>query len=93
LIVNNQSFFYKGAQRKIVMNTKTTVIAIAALVAVLGLLVAPLSLSVASAKLTPTPTCDGVPDPDGCPGASGTKGKGHEELICSEGTCPRGQNK
>jgi hypothetical protein len=76
------------------MNTKTA-IAIAALVAVLGLVIAPSSLSVASAKLTPTTTCDGVPDPDGCPGKSGTQGQGHDEdeIICSEGTCPRGQNK
>jgi hypothetical protein len=72
------------------MNTKTA-IAIAALVAVLGLVIAPSSLSVASAKLTTF--CDGEPDPDGCPGASGTKGQGHDEAVCSEGTCPRGQNK
>jgi len=77
-----------------VMNTKTA-IAIAALVAVLGLVIAPSSLSVASAKLTPTTTCDGEVDPDGCPGESGTKGRGHveDEIICSEGTCPHGQNK
>ena len=73
------------------MNTKTTVIAIAGLAAVLGLLVAPLSLNVASAKLTTF--CDGEPDADGCPGASGTKGQGHDEAVCSEGTCPPGQNK
>jgi hypothetical protein len=70
------------------MNTKT-VIAITALVAVLGLVVAPLSLGVASAKLTTT--CD--TGDTTCPGASATKGRGHELTTCSEGTCPPGQNK
>jgi hypothetical protein len=70
------------------MNTKT-VIAITALVAVLGLVVAPLSLGVASAKLTTT--CDnGNPT---CPGASATKGQGHELQTCNESNCPPGQNK
>jgi hypothetical protein len=71
------------------MNTKTA-IAITALVAVLGLVVAPLSIGVASARLTTT--CDtGEPT---CPGASATKGQGHELETCnSGGNCPAGHNK
>jgi len=74
------------------MNTKTTVIAIAALVAVLGLLVAPLSLNVASARQVST--CD-TGDED-CPGRSDNPGKGHESITCNDNNpdvCPPGQNK
>ena len=42
-----------------------------------------------SARLTTT--CD--TDEPTCPGASATKGQGHELTTCSEGTCPPGQNK
>jgi len=79
------------------MNTKTTVIAIAALVAVLGLLVAPLSLNVASARQVSTTTCD--TGDDTCPGKSaGPHGKGHELITqtCNDNNpdvCPPGQNK
>ena len=74
------------------MNTKTTVIAVAALVVVLGLLVAPLSLSVASARQVTT--CD-TGDPM-CPGSSSNPGRGHEEETCNDNNpdvCPPGQNK
>ena len=76
------------------MNTKTTVIAVAALVAALGLLIAPLSLNVASAKQVST--CD-TGDPD-CPGRSDNPGRGHEVITetCNDNNpdvCPPGQNK
>jgi hypothetical protein len=92
LLINTQALFYNRAQSRSVINTKTTVIAVAALAAVLGLLVAPLSLNVASARQVST--CD-TGDPD-CPGKSDNPGKGHESITCNDNNpdvCPPGQNK
>jgi hypothetical protein len=96
LLINSQALFYNRAQSRSVMNTKTTVIAVAALAAVLGLLVAPLSLNVASARQVTTSECD-TGDPD-CPGKSDNPGKGHELITqtCNDNNpdvCPPGQNK
>lgn len=71
------------------MNIKT-VIAITAFVAALGLVVAPLALTDASAALTTR--CDNGDEQ--CPGRSDNPGQGHEEETCnSGGNCPRGHNK
>jgi hypothetical protein len=73
------------------MNLKTA-IAIAGLVAVAGILVAPSSLNVASAEMKSR--CD--TGDDDCPGRSDNPGQGHESVTCNDNNpdvCPKGQNK
>jgi hypothetical protein len=78
---------------------RTTILAIATIVAVTGafMLAATLVISVpAHAKITPgQTTCDGEPGP--CPGSSSNPGKGHDEdttpATNPAGNEPGGHNK